>query len=67
MGVCFGVGVSGVDVVIGFGGVNRCGCSDSVWVWLILCCGGLVVAGVGVIDLCCDGFGGGLSCRSGCG
>jgi hypothetical protein len=26
MGVCFGVGVSGVGVVIGFGRANRCGC-----------------------------------------
>uniref|UniRef100_A0A2N9EHC1 Transmembrane protein n=1 Tax=Fagus sylvatica TaxID=28930 RepID=A0A2N9EHC1_FAGSY len=50
MGVCFGVGVSGMGVVIGFG--------RKFW-W---CRGGLVVVGMGVVDLCCW-FGGGLSCR----
>uniref|UniRef100_A0A2N9IBX0 Uncharacterized protein n=1 Tax=Fagus sylvatica TaxID=28930 RepID=A0A2N9IBX0_FAGSY len=46
MGVCFGVGVSGVGVVIGFttGVVAGVGVVD-------LCCGGLVVAGVGVVEL----------------
>ncbi len=49
-----------MGVVIGFGGANWCGCSDSVWVWLILCChvfGGCFEVGLVVV----------LSCRSGCG
>jgi hypothetical protein len=41
-------------------GANRRGCSDSMWVWLILCCrvfGGCFEVGLVVV----------LSCRSGCG